>query len=155
MNIGFLCPEINQNQADHEILQAINGLCEDRPLDNIVLFNNNYNTVDPNKKYYILPVSHSKYFKGILFVFDTESASLSITFPGPTKQVLVLKQLEWVDKHDLPYTLWYNIYMNSNLEIVVSNQTDYDLTSICWKQPIAINNGLTAKGLQDVIRQLQ
>ena len=56
MNIGFYLLDIGQNSYSSNILQNINKLCSIRPYDNIVLFNNNFATVDVDQKYYILSI---------------------------------------------------------------------------------------------------
>lgn len=63
MNIGFLVLDVNVQNTKHEkILKSINELCKIRPYDNIVLFNNKFECVDLDHKYYILHVSQAKYF---------------------------------------------------------------------------------------------
>ena len=90
MNIGFYLLDVDtQNQEHQTILNSINQLCSNRPYDNIVLFNNKFNALDVDHKYYILHISEAKYFKGILFVFDIKSAMLTKTFPAPKKQYTI------------------------------------------------------------------
>jgi hypothetical protein len=155
MNIGFYLLEINQNNKTHQtIIENINRLCELRPQDNIVVFNNIFNTVDINQKYYLLSINHAKYFDGLLFIFDTESALLTKTFPSPKKQVLHLDKAEWSYNPALPYTIWHNIYMDNKFELLAGSQEVYDLTQICWKTPLRILNNYSAKEFDDVIQQL-
>lgn len=156
MNIGFYLLEVNQNNSTQQaIIQNINRLCQLRPQDNIVVFNNIFNTVDMEQKYYLLSINHAKYFDGLLFIFDTESALLTKTFPSPRKQILYLDKPEWAANPALPYTIWYNIYMDNKFELLVGSQNMFDLTKICWKEPLAIINNYDAKELNNVIQQLQ
>jgi hypothetical protein len=156
MNIGFYLLEINQNnKAQQNIIQSINNLCALRPQDNIVLFNNIFNTIDINQKYYILSINQAKYFDGILFLFDTESALLTKTFPGPRKQILHLDKPEWSYNPALPYTIWHNIYMDNKFELLAGSKEIYDLTQICWKNPLKVINNYNAEEFNDVIQQLQ
>lgn len=156
MNIGFYILEVNQtDQIQQTIIQNINKLCELRPQDNIVVFNNIFNAVDFNQKYYLLSINHAKYFDGLLFVFDTESALLTKTFPSPRKQILHLNKTEWTGNYNLPYTIWHNIYMDNKFELLAGSQAVYDLTKICWKNPMRIINNYNAEEFNDVIYKLQ
>lgn len=153
MNIGFLLLTVNQSKEHLQILQAINRLCELRPYDNIVLFNNYFETVDKDKKYYILSMNHAKYFRGNLFVFDTQSAMLTADFPAQDKHILHLSSPEWSGKQ-APYTLWHNVYMKNHLEIITNTQENYDLINICWKKPKAILESLSGESLNQVLLEL-
>lgn len=155
MNIGFYLLDIAQdNQVHTNILKSINKLCEARPYDNIVLFNNRFNTIDLDKKYYILHISEAKYFRGILFLFDLKSLTLSKTFPGPDKQVLFISKPDWSQNTKLPYSMWHNIYMQNNLELISTNDTIDNLCKICWKDPIAKIENYNHEGIDNVLQKL-
>jgi hypothetical protein len=117
------------------------------------LFNNQFNTIDHNHKYYTLHIQQSKYFDGILFIFDTKSAMLTQTFPSPKKQILYMSDPEW-SKLSLPYAFWHNIYMQPQIELLTDKQSTYDLMSICWKEPLKLISEINSQELQNVISQL-
>lgn len=155
MDIGFYLPIISNNSTHHEkILDTINNLCELRPYDNIVIFNNYFHCVHDNKKYYVISSNHAKYFKGVLFIFSTQDALLTQTFPCPTQQILYLTQPEWAADHRLPYTLWHNIYMNEKFQLIANDDT-YELVDICWKKPLKKITNFNYKDIDDVIRSIQ
>jgi hypothetical protein len=155
MNIGFYLLDItNQNPKHQQILSSINDLCSKKPYDNIVLFNNQFNTVDLDHKYYTLHISEAKYFKGILFVFDIKSAMLTRTFPAPQKQILFVDQIEWQEKKNMPYKFWYDIYMNDNFELVTENTDMFNLCELCWKKPIGNILNFQASDIDNVIQKL-
>lgn len=156
MNIAFYILDIEQNNTRHqEILQAINNLCLLRPQDNIVIFNNNFNTIDIHQKYYLLPINQAKYFRGLLFLFDTENALLTKTFPGPDKQFIYIDKPIWSDNGNIPFTVWYSIYMDNRFELLVDSEYLYDLVTTCWKQPLSPSFNLTAENIDNVIRQFE
>lgn len=155
MNIGFYILDIHQNdEFQRNILDNINKLCANRPYDNIVLFNNNFNTVDIDQKYYILSINHAKYFKGLLFLFDTESALLTRTFPGPSKQILYMSKPEWFENCHLPFTMWYNLYMDNRFELLPASKDMEYFIDTCWKKPLKTIEHFNHEELNNVIQQL-
>lgn len=155
MDIGFyLLDIVANNKKQEEIIQSINGLCEVRPYDNIVLFNNQAQRISLQNKFYTLHINQAKYFDGILFVFDTKSAMLTQTFPSPKKQLLYIDQPEWNKNTNIPYGFWYNIYMKDNFELFTDNQSTFDLCQICWKEPISLISQMDKEQLNHVISKL-
>lgn len=155
MDIGFYLPNINSSNLHEVILNTINNLCKFKPNDNIVIFNNYFHYLHDNKKYYVLSANHAKYFKGVLFVFNTQDALLTQTFPSPQKQILYLTKPEWSEDPRMPYTLWYNIYMSDTFELLAANDDLYDMIDICWKTPMKKIQNFDYKDIDDVVRSIQ
>lgn len=155
MDIGFYLLDVDANNDSHQkILKSINDLCELRPYDNIVIFNNKFNTVDLNHKYYILHISQAKYFKGCLFVFDMKSAMITQQFPAPKKQIMFIDENQWASKADVPYAFWQKIYLNQEFEFVTKNKELFDIFELCWKKPLAIVNDYDHRGINEILQQL-
>ena len=156
MDIGFYLLDIdNNNELHRDILKCINEVCKKYPYANIILFNNQFNALDIDHKYYILHINQAKYFKGILFVFDAKSAMITQTFPSPKYQVLYCKNTEWSRDTSAPYGFWNNIYNRDNFELITSNQETYDLLEICWKKPLSLIQSINSEEISDVISKLQ
>jgi len=155
MDIGFYLLDVDaKNSLQTKILTAVNQLCEDRPYDNIIVFNNQFNRLDHRHKYYMLHIQQAKYFDGILFVFDTKSAMLTQTFPSPKKQIMFMSEPEWAINPALPYGFWYNIYMKPQIELLTDKKETHDIIDICWKKPIGLIPEINSKELQNVISKL-
>lgn len=155
MDIGFYLLDIQaDNDKQTKIIDSINDLCKYFPYANIVLFNNQYNNIYKDNKFYTLHIQQAKYFDGILFVFDTRSAMLTQTFPAPKKQILYIAEPEWCKDTSIPHSFWYDIYMKENIELIVANNEMYDLCEICWKKPISIVSDINGTEFKNVISQL-
>ena len=155
MNIGFYAIDIqSDNPDDHKKIECLNKLCELRPYDNIVLFNCNFNYIDPYPKYYTVHISEAKYFQGILFLFDIKSALLTLTFPAPKKQILFANDEEWHQDNRFPYSFWHNIYMNENIDLISTTKKADDLCKICWKNPLSYIENYDHEAINDVIQKL-
>lgn len=155
MDIGFYILDIEtNNEHTNKIIAAINSLCKRLPYANIVLFNNQYNTIYKDDKFYVLHIQQAKYFNGILFVFDTKSALLTQTFPSPSKQILYMREPEWSKDTSLPYSIWNNIYLKNNFEVITDNKQTYDLFEICWKKPLNLISEINAEELENVISKI-
>lgn len=155
MDIGFYLLDIEATNKKHKtILESINSLCDLRPYDNIVLFNNKMNNVDLDHKYYVLHMSQAKYFKGYLFLFDMRSSMVTQQFPAPKKQIMFIDNNDWSSKTDIPYVFWEKTYLNDNFEFVANNKELYDIFDLCWKKPLSIINDYNHRGIDEILRKL-
>ena len=155
MNIGFYLLDVTPDDPlQNQILSSINNFCLSNPYYNVVVFNNQFNKVDVNHKYYMLHIQQAKYFDGILFIFDIKSAMLTQSFPSPKKQIFYVSESDWSKNTTIPYGFWYNIYMKENIEIITDNPTTYDLFEICWKKPLKLISEINAEEFKNVISEL-
>lgn len=154
MNIGFYILDIDTSKEKQQMLECINNLCNLRKQDNIVLFNNQFNAVDVNQKYYILHINQAKFFNGVLFVDGTRPALLTNSFPCPSKQILYMHKAEWTERTDLPFTVWANVYLNPNTSLLTDNFDTYNLMRICWKEPLPLLSAFNAEEINHVIQTL-
>ena len=102
-NIGFFLTNIQQ-ESHKNILEAIDNYAKSHPYDNVIVFNNTFETFNTNNSYYVVHLSHAKYFDGILFVFNSTDASVTSNFPGPKKQIFITDQIYW---HTKTYSLYF------------------------------------------------
>jgi hypothetical protein len=155
MDIGFYLLDVEANNPrTSKIIKTIDAMCERLPYANIVLFNNQYNEIYKDNKFYILHIQQAKYFTGLLFVFDTKSALVTQTFPAPKKQILYMNEPEWSKDTSLPYSLWNNMYVKNNFEIITDKKETYDLFEICWKKPLGLISEINAEELHNVISKI-
>lgn len=155
MNIGFYLLDIDASNIYHkQILESIDSLCKLRPSDEIVLFNDVTKTAHPNLGYYILHINEAKYFKGLLFVFDTKSLILTKTFPSPSKQIFIVNEADWVVNKTVNYNVWNSMYNNNNIELFTIGKSLNDLCEICWKKPLHNADILNGESINDVLQKL-
>ena len=153
MNIGFYILDIDQqNQQAASYLEAINELCTLRPMDNIVVFSNVPNAIITNNKYYMLHISHAKFFKGVLFMFDTKSRLLTQTFKTPSKQIMYIDTIPWGKQNQQDhYRQWKGLFDTKDVEFIAKDETTSEILDICWKEPISVMPTVTAKEINNVI----
>lgn len=152
-NIGFFITNIKQESHQH-ILQEINKYAEDNPYDNVIVFNNTFDTINNNNKYYTIHISYAKYFDGVLFVFNSTDASVTSNFPGPKKQIFVTDSIYWQQQKHIPYILWKNIFMNPDLGIVVQSPEHETIYNMCWKKPLCISNEFNMETIKNVLQKI-
>lgn len=154
MDIGFYLINADHSDKCNLIIDTINKMVDNHPYDNIILFNNQYNRIDNNKKFPIIHINQAKYFGGFLVLFDIKSAIISKTFPSPQKQLLYLDETSWSNDSKMPVLFWHNIFLNTNISILASNQEIKDLLTICWEPPLAIMSTINEKELYESIAKL-
>jgi hypothetical protein len=152
MDIGFYITSIEGSNKDL-LINAINEYVASHPYDNVVVFNDKYDAL-ANNNFYTLHISHAKYFKGILFVFDINDASLVISFPAPKYKIFVANQPYWQNYKMNPYKTWMQIFNNPDMNIVVNNQSMFDIYETCWKPPLCIMSSINAKEIENVLQKI-
>lgn len=151
MDIGFYIISADQSEQCTPIINTINSMVKNHPYDNIILFNNDYNRIDDNKKFPIIALNQAKYFRGVLICFDVKSLAVTKSFPAPKKQILYLNDTPWVSKNVIPAMFWKTIFENSSLEIIAKTQEIKDICEICWKPVIGMMENINEKELYDTI----
>lgn len=154
MDIGFYLTSASHSEKIDSIISTINSMVDERPYDNIILFNSDYNRIDNNKKFPIIHINQAKYFRGYLFVFDVKSAMITKTFPSNEKQFLYVDEIPWSTEEPTPLLFWQSIFNSENIETIAKNKQIYDLLEICWKTPISIIDTINSQGLYDVITKI-
>lgn len=152
-NIGFFLTNIQQESHKH-IMEAINNYTETHPYDNVVVFNNSFEAINNNNRYYIAHLSYAKYFDGILFIFNSTDASVASNFPGSKKQIFIADNIYWNTQKHVPYILWKNIFMNTNLEIVTQSPEHEQIYTMCWKKPLYVSKEFNTETIENVIQKI-
>lgn len=152
MDIGFYISNISTNNYQN-ILKVINDYIDDHPYDNVIVFTNQMNRIF-NDKFYVLHLSHAKYFSGILFIFDIKDASIASTFPSPKKQILLVNDIYWQKNSHILYSFWEKIFLSESAEIVTNNDENFYIYELCWKKPLCIIPELNKEGIEHVINNI-
>jgi len=151
-NIGFYITDIKTDNHNN-LLDQINMYISENPYDNVVVFNNVFEKLNVNNKFYLLHINEAKYFNGILFIFNPTDASICLTFPGPIKKVFYTSDIYWNTSPYIPYVSWKNIFL-SDIEIVCSSDEHYNIYDTCWKRPILIDSDFTKETITNVLKTI-
>lgn len=154
MDIGFYLIDADYSDKCNTIINALNSMVSEHMYDNIILFNNQYNRADNNKKFPIIHLNQAKYFNGVLVVFDIKSVMITKTFIAPKKQILYVDDIEWKNDHTIPVLFWQSIYVNPDISVIAKNQEIFDLLEICWSKPEGIMENINHKEIYDVISKV-
>lgn len=151
MDIGFYITNIEGSNKD-QLLECVNNYVENNPYDNVVVFNDVFNAIT-NNKFYTLHISHAKYFKGTLFIFDIKDATIVNTFPAPKRKIFFATQAYWQNNKMVQYAAWNQIFNNSDMDIVVNNESMFDVYKMCWKEPIHIVPKISYEEIKHVLQK--
>ncbi len=154
MDIGFYLINADHSDKTTSIIETINDMVNEHPYDNIILFNNQYNRIDTNKKFPIIHLNQAKYFKGILVVFDIKSAMITKNFPANKKQFLYVDEIYWNTSEPIPFLFWKSILDNDNIDSIAKTEKISDLLEICWKAPVAKMQTINSRELYDIISKV-
>lgn len=149
-DLGFLILELDNSPYYHSILNEIYQLIKYYPYHQICVFNAYSEKID-SCRVPVMPISHAKFFKGDIFVFDIVSLMMVKDFPNIDNKYYFAQSSDWVDQYN-NYFLWKSLFLQNKLNIITSNNILYDIYNICWKQPIGIMEKFSSKELINVIR---
>jgi hypothetical protein len=74
-------------------------------------------------------------FKGTVVATDIPTAILAARLSLPTKKYFYIRSLEWVGFQPLVYEELRSIYLNEEVELIVSNKRDFNLIKNLFKEP--------------------
>jgi len=77
-------------------------------------------------------------FYGTLIATDIRTAEFAITLATPKKKFFYITSMEWTQVPVLMYEGLKNIYLNDNMELLVSNPEDHKIISNLFKEPAGI-----------------
>ena len=149
-DIGFVLIKLNNDIVYNMIMDTINKFIQDRPFDQIVIFNSDNSRVG-NKNIPILHLSHAQFFTGKLVLFDIPSTLVTKNFTNVSSRYLYATDTPWTHSLESMYTDWLEIYSHQNLELIVSNNALYDIYNIMWKKPRGISENFNYDQIKNII----
>ena len=74
-------------------------------------------------------------FKGTLIATDLRTAEFAINLRMPHKKLFYITSMEWTNAPALRYEDLKKIYLNDDMDLIVSNSKDYKIISNLFKKP--------------------
>jgi hypothetical protein len=136
-DIGFIMPVLDNNPLIVEICRTVLTLINQNKKMQICIFNH-YTEMANLHGAPILPISHAKYFKGDLFVFDLSSLLIAINFPGVNNIYYYATDICWSSSYS-NYSAWKKIFYKPNIKIIANNENIHDIYHIAWDNSLGIS----------------
>lgn len=147
--IGFVIINLTAN-TDSNILDTIKKVETNNIFNSTVIFSSNVSAIN-HHNLPILHLSQSQFFDGILFLFDLPSIIMTNKFTNFKKRILCTNSVPWVNNFNTNYKEWSSLYGQESLDILSGSQENYDIMSICWKQPIGIMENFDYENIKKYI----
>ena len=74
-------------------------------------------------------------FKGMLVATDVRTAEFAIHLNLPSKKFFYIRSMEWMNAPTLRYKDLKKIYLNDEMDLIVSNSRDYKTIANLFKKP--------------------
>jgi hypothetical protein len=136
-DVGFILPVLENNPVIIEICRTILSLIDTNKRTEFCIFNN-YSELAGLNGVPILPISHAKYFKGDLFVFDISSLLIVQNFPSVNNIYYYANNIAWTASYN-NYSAWEKIFSKNNIKVIANNKYIYDIYNIAWNNSIGIS----------------
>lgn len=76
-------------------------------------------------------------FDGTVIATSIETAERLLTFPGPTKKLFYVWNMEWINNPQ-PYSRFVNVYNNPSIDLVARSSRDAAILTEIWKPPVDV-----------------
>ena len=88
-------------------------------------------------------------FQGTMVATDIRGAEFMRTLVAPKKNYFYITSMEWMNATVLKYDDLKNIYLNDDIDLIVSNESDHKKISQLFKEPVQIIEDWNFQELQD------
>jgi len=134
-SIGFLSIEIDNSTESNFIVNYINSLATKYPYTDMILFNSVYNRQDESlNKFSTLHINEAKFFTSPIIAFNLKN--MLFLKHCICKKIFYALRPEWlVMNKSINYTDLKALYEESCDVLMIPNQEDQELYSLCWKKP--------------------
>lgn len=149
-DIGFVILKLMNTPVYDSILETISSYVKARPYNQHIIFNS-YSEKIVNNNIPILHIQQSQFFDGNLVLFDLPSVILSNRFPNIRNRFLYTTDTPWLQSPGTRFKEWQSLYVPKNLNIIVPNQSLYDIYKICWKEPVGIVEAFNYESLKSYV----
>tara|TARA_Y100000310_G_scaffold270418_1_gene284228 strand:+ start:12355 stop:12771 length:417 start_codon:yes stop_codon:yes gene_type:complete len=114
--------------------------CDDQTIESVYKNNKNYCLFGMGAVSQKYPVPYLQTlrvydFGGTVISTDIPTAILVAKLKMPSKKYFYIRSLEWVGFQPLIYEELKSIYLNEEVELIVSNEKDYGLIKGLFKEP--------------------
>tara|TARA_B100001094_G_C18193416_1_gene808897 strand:- start:520 stop:981 length:462 start_codon:yes stop_codon:yes gene_type:complete len=149
-NIGFFLPKLNGEQH-RAIVDHISTYISKNPDKQIVIFCSNSDIVFP-WNVPVLHINEAKYFYGSIMVFDILSALILKDFKTQKhKYFWIGNGTPWFNNPTEDYKTFENIFDDTNITFIVTDETVQDIYEICFNKPKHIFKEFNYENLQKLI----
>ena len=74
-------------------------------------------------------------FKGMLLATDLRTADFAVNIQLPSKKFFYITSMEWVKVPALEYKSLKKLYLNDDMDLIVTNSQDYKTITNLFKKP--------------------
>jgi len=148
-DLGFLIPTLQNDPVSNNILQTISSFINNRPFNQIVVFNSYCELID-SKNIPILNINQAKFFYGNIITFNEEDLFFATKLINANKLFYYAINIPW-EKNRKPINYWKSLFMSDNIDIISSNQEIDDLYSIVWRKPVTMVENFDYDKLSEIL----
>lgn len=150
-DVGFILPVLENNNFIIEICRTILSLIDANKKTEFCIFNS-YSELAGLNGVPILPISHAKYFKGDLFVFDISSLLIVKNFPSVNNIYYYAIDIAWTSSYS-HYSEWEKIFSKNNIKIIANNKHIHDIYNIAWDNSIGISERFEYEEIKEFLQK--
>lgn len=128
--LAFAIPNLGPSQLSYYLARNANSYMPNKP--DVTIFYEQQTQPAFNYSAVLLPIIEAYNYSGTLVATSLNTAQKLISFPGPTRKLFYVWDLEWLRIKQKNFSELQSIYRNNQLEIFSRSQSHKLAIEECW-----------------------
>lgn len=138
MRLGITVPDLGASQLGYYLVRNANSLLRSDPTADITAFFEAQAPQPLPANFALMPLYEAYGYAAPVVATTFAAARRLAGFPGPTRRLFYVWDLEWTRRHLLrPYREWASVYRDPSLTLVARGEEHARVISLCWNRPVA------------------
>lgn len=133
--LGIIVNNLGPNQLAYYLINTGNKFVNDGEKD-LTLFFHDLMPECANPLFGIMNLAEVYSYNGPVVATNINNASRLLEYPGPSKKVFYVWDLEWLRMPNKQYEQLNDVY--GKIPLIARSKRHYDILSNAWQQPIGI-----------------
>lgn len=137
-SVGIIINSFFNHQLPEKLFSSLNKLADSNPEIDPIVFRQNTSIFPSFPRFAIMNLRECWGFKAPVISTDMSTTEYLLSFPGPTKKLFYVWNLEWIFQSNLQIETVEKIYLADDINLIARNQIHYNILKNNFKEPIGI-----------------
>ncbi len=136
MKVGVAVTNLGPTQLNYFLIQNTNRLLAERHDVDLIVFYENLHNPCLTMNFGSMQLTEAWGYDGTLIATTLSTASKILQFPGPSRKLFYVWDLEWLRMREKSFSELRSIYANPRLQLIARSDEHARVLEACWNTPI-------------------